>query len=74
MELRNSQNPFMTGNAPTIADCCLIPQLYSVRRFACNLKELRKIREIEQNCFALEAFSSTYPNQFMEIKQEAIAW
>lgn len=37
---------FCHGNEPTLADCCLLPQVYNARRFECSLAEMPVIRRI----------------------------
>jgi maleylacetoacetate isomerase len=43
---------FCHGDAPGIADCCLLPQVYNARRFNCSMEALPRIVAI---CDALEA-------------------
>mgnify|MGYP001072841634 CR=1 FL=1 len=43
---------FCHGDTPTMADCCLLPQVYNARRFNCALDALPRIDAI---CHALEA-------------------
>ena len=52
---------FCHGNSPTLADVCLIPQIYNARRFECDLEHYPRIRRVEANCLALEAFDATRP-------------
>jgi maleylpyruvate isomerase len=54
---------FCLGDAPTIADCCLVPQLASARRFGVELAEHGPLLEIEARCLALPAFSAAAPDQ-----------
>lgn len=54
---------FCFGDAPTLADCCLIPQLFNARRFNIGFEHLPKICLAERNCTALEAFASAHPSQ-----------
>jgi maleylpyruvate isomerase len=54
---------FCVGDAPTIADCCLVPQLASARRFGVDLAGLEALLEIEARCLALPAFASAAPDQ-----------
>lgn len=42
------------GNSPTLADCCLLPQVYNARRFDCDDSGWSNIRRI---CAKLEALS-----------------
>lgn len=54
---------FCLGDAPTIADCCLVPQLTSARRFGVDLAGLESLLEIEARCLALPAFALAAPDQ-----------
>ncbi|HTQ06370.1 MAG TPA: maleylacetoacetate isomerase [Polyangiaceae bacterium] len=54
---------FCHGSAPTIADCCLIPQLFNARRFACDLSSYPTLLAIEQHCLALPAFRDAAPER-----------
>jgi maleylacetoacetate isomerase len=49
------------GNAPTLADICLIPQLYSAKRFECDLTRFPALQRIGDYCNDLTAFSDAYP-------------
>lgn len=53
---------FCVGDTPTVADCCLIPQLASARRFAVELAQHEVLLAIERNCLALSAFASAAPD------------
>ena len=52
---------FCHGDTPTLADICLVPQVYNARRFACSLDAYPAIRRIESHCLELEAFSNAIP-------------
>lgn len=52
---------FCYGDTPTMADCCLVPQLYNARRFACDLSAYPTITAIDARCAALPAFSDARP-------------
>jgi maleylpyruvate isomerase len=54
---------FCVGDAPTIADCCLVPQLESARRFGVDTALLGPLLEIEARCLALPAFAGAAPDQ-----------
>lgn len=54
---------FCFGTAPTLADCCLIPQLFNARRFNVQLGHLTKILRIERVCNAMDAFIAASPSQ-----------
>ena len=52
---------FCHGETPTIADCCLVPQLYNARRFALDLSPYPTLVRIEEDCLALPAFDAARP-------------
>jgi len=54
---------FCVGDAPTVADCCLVPQLVSARRFGVDVSGLGPLLEIEARCLALPAFAAAGPDQ-----------
>lgn len=54
---------FCEGDQPTIADCCLVPQVYNARRFAVDLTPYPTIRRIEEACLALPAFDAARPER-----------
>jgi maleylpyruvate isomerase len=54
---------FCYGENPTLADCCLVPQLFNARRFNVPLDHLPKILRAEESCNALQAFSDAHPSR-----------
>jgi maleylacetoacetate isomerase len=45
----------------SLADICIVPQLYQARRFKLQLDDFPRLCAIEAACLQLEAFSSTAP-------------
>lgn len=60
---RETAGTFCVGDAPTIADCCLVPQLASARRFGVDLSRHDLLLGIEQRCMALPAFADAMPDR-----------
>ncbi|ASW04042.1 maleylacetoacetate isomerase [Paraburkholderia aromaticivorans] len=54
---------FSFGDAPTIADVYLIPQIESARRFKVELGRLPLIAAVEKACMELEAFRRAVPSE-----------
>ncbi|NGP53965.1 maleylacetoacetate isomerase [Thioalkalivibrio sp. XN8] len=54
---------FCHGNAPGLADCCLVPQLYNARRYDCRLDDFPTLLRIESACLALDAFAASSPER-----------
>ncbi len=53
---------FAFGDALTIADCCLVPQVYAARRFKVDLRSFPAIMDVDQRARALEAFATAHPD------------
>lgn len=58
-----STGAFCDGDLPTMADCCLVPQVYNARRFDVDLAPYPAIRRIEAACLALPAFDDARPER-----------
>jgi maleylpyruvate isomerase len=54
---------FCVGNEPSIADCCLIPQLASARRFGVDIAKHPLLLGIEERCLAMPAFANAAPDR-----------
>ena len=52
---------FCHGEAPTLADCFLVPQVANARRFNCDLKPYPTIQRIDAACNTLKAFQDAQP-------------
>ncbi len=59
----DEDGPFSVGDRPTMADACLIPQLYNARRFDVELAELKRLLAIEEACFDHRAFQVSHPDE-----------
>jgi maleylpyruvate isomerase len=49
------------GDQPTLADVCLIPQVYNAYRFEVPMECYPNIRQVVQHCNSLEAFARAAP-------------
>lgn len=58
-----SKGPFAFGEQPTLADICLVPQLYSAERFGVDLSNMPRLTEIRQACEALPTFAAAHPSR-----------
>lgn len=52
---------FCYQDQPTIADACLIPQLFNAKRFHFDLSPFPTLLKIEKNCLAMDEFSKVLP-------------
>ena len=55
--------PFAFGATPTLADLCLVPQLFNARRFKVDLSGFPKLIAAEAACQALPAFADARPER-----------
>ena len=54
---------FCHGDAPGLADCYLVPQLYGARRFGVPLEPYPTLTRVEAACEALPAFAAAHPDR-----------
>lgn len=54
---------FAFGDAPGLADCCLVPQVYNAERFKTDLTPFPAIRAVAARCAEHPAFVAAHPNQ-----------
>jgi maleylacetoacetate isomerase len=54
---------FSHGDAPTLADLCLVPQVYNARRYQVDLGAYPTIRRIDAACLELSAFQEARPER-----------
>ena len=59
--LRDTAGRFAVGDDVTLADVCLVPQLYNARRFELDLSPYPKIVDVDARARALEAFAAAAP-------------
>ncbi|MFP6749417.1 MAG: maleylacetoacetate isomerase [Alphaproteobacteria bacterium] len=52
---------FCHGDQPSLADLCLVPQLYNARRFEMDLSLYPTLQRIDQACGVLDAFARAAP-------------
>ena len=55
--------PFCLGDAPTLADVCLVPQVANANRLQVDLAPYPRIRAINEACLALEPFAAAQPSR-----------
>ncbi len=53
--------PYCHGETPTLADCCLIPQVFNANRYRIPLDSYPTIGAIHDTCLRLEAFQRAAP-------------
>jgi maleylacetoacetate isomerase len=53
---------FLFGDSPTVADICLVPQLFNARRFQVPLDDYPLLTRIDAEANRLEAFAAAHPD------------
>ena len=57
-----SASGFCYGNTPTLADCCLVPQIFNAKKFDTDLSSLPRTMAAFDACMALPAFQKAQPS------------
>ncbi|KAA0010235.1 maleylacetoacetate isomerase [Billgrantia pellis] len=67
LEARLANEPgtgtFCHGDTPTLADICLVPQVFNAERFECDLSAYPTLQRITKRCRELEAFARAAPGE-----------
>jgi maleylacetoacetate isomerase/maleylpyruvate isomerase len=61
-QLAASPSRYCHGEAPTLADCCLVPQVFNAQRFNCRLDHVPNVMRVHETCMLLDAFAKTQPS------------
>ncbi|MBL8648953.1 MAG: maleylacetoacetate isomerase [Sphingopyxis sp.] len=62
LEAMAGEGAYLGGEAPGIADCCLVPQMYNARRFEVPLDAYPRLVAIDAVCMELDAFQRAHPD------------
>ena len=57
----SSTGRFCHGDTPTLADVCLVPQVFNGKRLDCDLSGVPTVMRIHDACMALDAFQRAAP-------------
>ena len=60
-EAAHSDLRHLVGSHVTVADICLVPQIYNARRFECDLQPYPRLNQISAHLEALPAFARAAP-------------
>ncbi len=58
---RLPEGQYCFGNTPTMADCCLVPQIFNGQRFDCDFSGLPRTMAAFEACMKLPAFDRAQP-------------
>jgi maleylacetoacetate isomerase len=62
-ELATSKGRFCHGDTPTMADCCLVPQIFNAKRYQSDLAPYPQTMRVFEACMQLEAFDRAQPSK-----------
>ena len=62
-ELAGNKSKFCHGDAPTMADCCLVPQIFNAKRYQSELTPYPQTMRVFEACMQLEAFDRAQPSK-----------
>ncbi|KAK4009914.1 probable maleylacetoacetate isomerase 2 [Daphnia magna] len=71
--LEGTSGKYCVGDDITLADCCLVPQLYNARRFEVNVEQFPNVVRVEKNLEILEPFIKAHPNRQPDCPPELAA-
>ncbi|MGI9511194.1 MAG: maleylacetoacetate isomerase [Geminicoccaceae bacterium] len=60
-QVKEFPGDFCFGDEPTLADICLVPQVYNAKRYEVDLGPFPTIRTINDRCQDIEAFAKAAP-------------
>ena len=62
-EVGRTSEKYCCGDAPTMADCCLVPQIFNAKRYNCDLAPYPATTRVFDACMKLEAFDRAQPSK-----------
>lgn len=60
---RPGTGKFSHGDAPSLADCCLVPQIFNAKRYSSDLGPYPITMRVFEECMKLEAFDRAQPSK-----------
>ncbi len=63
LSLQKRSASYCLGERVTMADVCLVPQVFNAQRFNCDLKPYPTLMGIFERCMKLPAFADTQPSK-----------
>ncbi|GAA3538073.1 maleylacetoacetate isomerase [Zobellella aerophila] len=60
---RHGHGQYCFGDAPTLADCCLVPQVANAQRMGCDLSPYPKVMAVYRYCQQQPAFRQAAPGE-----------
>ncbi|GAB0119787.1 maleylacetoacetate isomerase [Acidisoma sp. 7E03] len=67
--LAKTAGRFAIGDRPSLADLCIVPQLYNARRFGLDLSSYPRLVAVESAALALQAFADAAPERQLDFEE-----
>jgi maleylacetoacetate isomerase len=68
VEREEPHGKFSHGDTPTMADCCLVPQMFAAQRFGVEPTRYPRLALIWENCNRMPAFAAAHPAKQIDAK------
>ncbi|MBU4610887.1 maleylacetoacetate isomerase [Achromobacter sp. GG226] len=59
---RHGSGPYCFGEAPSLADCCLVPQVANAMRMKCDVSAFPRVMAVYRHCEGQPAFQKAAPS------------
>ncbi len=63
-QFKDGDTPYLFGDCPTIAEICLVPQIYNARRFEVDLTAFPRLVAVDAVCQSHVGFRAAAPEMF----------
>jgi maleylacetoacetate isomerase/maleylpyruvate isomerase len=60
---KDDTGKFCHGDSPTLADCCLVPQIFNAKRYSSDLAPYPTVMRVFDACMKLDAFDRAQPSK-----------
>lgn len=69
--LQESAGEFCIGSEISIADICLVPQVYNAARFSVDMDEFPKLKEVYERLVQRQEFIDAHPDKMPDAPEAA---
>lgn len=63
LQREEPRGDFCFGETPSVADICLVPQIFSADRFGVDMSRYPRLMSVYETCAALTAFADAHPSK-----------
>lgn len=69
--LKNTSGKYCVGDNITMADCCLVPQVFNAQRYNVDFTKFPNIKRINDNCMKVKAFQLAHPDNMPDAPKQS---